>query len=63
MTIQNLLTEWLEVYQKEHIKTRTYSRYQGLITMHIVPVIGERNVMELNRKDIQMIENRIEELK
>ena len=35
MTTQNLLTEWLESYQKEHIKARTYSRYQGLITMHI----------------------------
>ena len=36
MTTQNLLTEWLENYQKEHIKARAYSRYQGLITMHIV---------------------------
>ena len=35
MTTQNLLTEWLENYQKEHIKARAYSRYQGLITMHI----------------------------
>lgn len=53
MTTQNLLTEWLEVYQKEHIKARTYSRYQGLITMHIVPMLGERNISELGRREIQ----------
>ena len=53
MTTQNLLTEWLELYQKEHIKARTYSRYQGLITMHIVPMLGERNISELGRREIQ----------
>ena len=53
MTTQNLLTEWLEIYQKEHIKARTYSRYQGLISMHIVPTLGERNISELGRREIQ----------
>ena len=53
MTTQNLLTEWLEIYQKEHIKARTYSRYQGLISMHIVPMLGERNISELGRREIQ----------
>ena len=53
MTTQKLLTEWLEIYQKEHIKARTYSRYQGLISMHIVPTLGERNISELGRREIQ----------
>lgn len=53
MTTQNLLTEWLEIYQKEHIKARTYSRYQGLITMHIVPTLGDKNIDELGRREIQ----------
>ncbi len=53
MTTKTLLTEWLETYQKEHIKSRTYSRYQGLISMHIVPMLGERNIMEIGRRDIQ----------
>lgn len=53
MTTQKLLTEWLEVYQKEHIKARTYSRYQGLITMHIIPKLGERDISELGRNEIQ----------
>lgn len=42
MTVKLLLMEWLEIYQKEHIKARTYSRYQGLISMHIVPVLGDK---------------------
>ena len=53
MTTQSLLTEWLEIYQKEHIKARTYSRYQGLITMHIAPTLGEKNISELGRREIQ----------
>ena len=53
MTTENLLTEWLETYQKEHIKARTYSRYQGLISMHIVPTLGERSISEVGRREIQ----------
>ena len=29
MTTEKLLTEWLEVYQKEHIKARTYRLING----------------------------------
>lgn len=53
MTTQKLLTEWLEIYQKEHIKARTYSRYQGLISMHIIPTLGEKNIAELTRREVQ----------
>ena len=53
MTTQSLLTEWLEIYQKEHIKARTYSRYEGLITMHITPALGKKNISELGRREIQ----------
>ena len=53
MTTQILLNEWLETYQKEHIKARTYSRYQGLISMHILPALGATNISELGRREIQ----------
>ena len=53
MTTQILLTEWLETYQKEQIKARTYSRYQGLIAMHIVPTLGDLDISTLDRKEIQ----------
>ena len=53
MTTQTLLLEWLEKFQKEHIKARTYNRYQGLIEMHIVPALGDRDISSLSRKEIQ----------
>lgn len=53
MTTQNLLTEWLEVFQKEHIKAQTYSRYRGLISLHIVPMLGSKSISELGRREIQ----------
>lgn len=53
MTTQTLLTKWLETYQKEQVKVRTYSRYQGLIAMHIVPTLGGLDISTLGRKDIQ----------
>ncbi len=53
MTTQILLNEWLETYQKEHIKARTYSRYQGLISMHILPALGTKNISDLGRREIQ----------
>ena len=53
MTTEKLLTEWLETYQKEHIKARTYSRYHGIITTHILPILGEREISDLGRRDIQ----------
>ena len=53
MTIQILLNDWLENYKKDEVKTRTYSRYQGLISMHIVPALGERNISDLGWRDIQ----------
>lgn len=53
MTIQNLLIEWLENYQKEYIKVRTYQRYHGLITKHILPEFGDKEISELGVRDIQ----------
>ena len=53
MTTQTLLTEWLENYEKEHVKSRTYARYHGLITAHINPAIGEHDIENLSRRDIQ----------
>ena len=54
MTINNLLTEWLETYQKEHIKSRTYHRYRGLIDMHIIPYVGECEISEIGRKEFSI---------
>ena len=53
MTTQELLTEWLENYEKERVKPRTYSRYQGILVTHIIPALGDIEISELSRRRIQ----------
>lgn len=53
MTTQILLEEWLENCKKNEVKARTYSRYYGLIKMHILPVLGGRTIEDIGRRDIQ----------
>ncbi|MBQ5781301.1 MAG: site-specific integrase [Spirochaetaceae bacterium] len=53
MTTQTLLANWLNTYAKEHIKVRTYLRYQSIIASHIKPTLGERNIEDVTRGDIQ----------
>ena len=53
MTTQELLTEWLENYEKERVKPRTYSRYQGILNTHIIPALGNVPIAELGRRQIQ----------
>lgn len=37
MTIKELLLMWLETYEKDRVKPRTYSRYQSIIELHLIP--------------------------
>ena len=53
MTTQALLTEWLEGYEKERVKARTYARYQGLIQSHILPTLGETHIDTLSHTEIR----------
>lgn len=53
MQTKELLYEWLDSYEKDRVKPRTYSRYVGLITLHILPALGERDIGELGRREIQ----------
>ena len=53
MKTSELLNGWLENYEKEHIKPRTYRRYRGLIDLHISPNIGKIDTTELTRRQIQ----------
>ena len=53
MKTRELLVEWLENYEKERVKARTYNRYEGLITLHILPELGEIEADLLDKKEIQ----------
>lgn len=53
MKTKNLITEWLEVYQKGRVKKQTYNRYKSIIELHLVPILGELDISELSRTKIQ----------
>ncbi len=52
MKISELLTEWLQKYQKERTKVSTYDRYQLLINLHIAPALGDYDINVLTRRQI-----------
>ncbi|MBE6635980.1 MAG: site-specific integrase [Ruminococcaceae bacterium] len=53
MKTAELLTEWLTGYERERVKIRTYTRYEELINLHILPALGNLDINEINRRDIQ----------
>ena len=53
MKTAELLNEWLTTYERERVKPRTYARYEGLINLHIAPALGEVEINELCRRQIQ----------
>lgn len=53
MKTQELLLDWLENYEKERVKLRTYSRYKSLVELHIIPALGEIEIQNLTRKQVQ----------
>lgn len=53
MTIKELLFMWLDHYKKERVKVRTYSRYQSIIELHLIPEFGDIEIGNLKRRVIQ----------
>ncbi len=53
MKIKELLLMWLDNYEKERVKPRSYSRYQNIIELHLIPGLGDILVEELKRRMIQ----------
>ena len=41
------LNEWLENYIKPSAKQRTYERYRQIISLHIIPTLGDLNITEI----------------
>lgn len=53
MNIKELLFMWLDNYKKERVKPRTYSRYQSIIELHLIPELGDVSIENLKRRAIQ----------
>ena len=53
MKIKELLTEWFVFYRSEQIKRRTAERYRGVIDRYIITRLGEFDVENIDKKQIQ----------
>ncbi len=48
MKYESWLIDWLNSYVKSTVKKRTYERYSGICTLHIIPSLGENDLAELS---------------
>src|SRR6266487_2937952 len=52
-TLAQFLTDWLENSQKQSVRPRTYERYEEIVRLHIVPVLGRHQLQKLSAQHLQ----------
>ncbi len=52
-TLAQFLTQWLEHTQKERVRPMTYERYEEIIRLHIVPILGRHQLQQLSAQHLQ----------
>jgi integrase len=52
-TLAQFLVDWLENSQKQNVRARTYERYEEIVRLHVVPVIGRHRLQKLSAQHIQ----------
>lgn len=57
MKLNEWLDIWLNKYVKHTIKARTYFTYQNMIRHHINPILGDRELSEINAEILQSFMN------
>lgn len=53
MTYSTWLAEWLETYIKPTVKQKTHNRYQNIVTLHVLPKLGECELEEITALKLQ----------
>lgn len=52
-TVAQFLTHWLEDVHKQSIRIRTYERYEEIVRLHLVPVLGHIQLLKLSPQQLQ----------
>ncbi len=52
-TLAQFLTDWLENSQKQNVRPRTYERYEEIVRLHIIPVLGRHRLQKLSAQHVQ----------
>ena len=47
MKYKEWLHKWLELYERETVKPRTYKQYENIINKRLIPALGEYEMEEL----------------
>ena len=53
MKYKEWLNEWLELYEKNSVKPRTYRQYSDIISKRLIPDLGEYEMDDLNARVLQ----------
>jgi integrase len=52
-TVTQFLTGWLENTQRQSVRPRTYERYEEIIRLHILPILGHHKLQNLAAPHLQ----------
>jgi integrase len=52
-TVGQFLTDWLENSQKQNVRARTYERYEEIVRLHIIPILGRYRLQKLSAQHVQ----------
>jgi len=52
-TLEQFLMDWIENSQKQYVRARTYERYEEIVRLHIVPVLGRHRLQKLSAQHVQ----------
>lgn len=55
LTVEEWLTEWLEVYAKPGIRNTTYESYEIMVRVHLIPALGKFTLKSLTVPQIQRL--------
>lgn len=48
MKYKEWLNDWLELYEKESVKPRTYKQYEDVINKRLIPALGDYEMEDLS---------------
>jgi integrase len=51
--LEQFLSDWLENTQKHSVRPRTYERYEEIVRLHIIPVLGRYYLHKLTPQHVQ----------
>lgn len=51
--LEQFLRDWLENTQKHSVRPRTYERYEEIVRLHIIPVLGHHYVQKLTVQQVE----------